>query len=97
MKQVFTLLIAMIMTGCVQNSSKIMGTVLLIHAGHRAYKKDDQRNRPCDLRATLTDTWANYPLSTKLIQNDYRRVETEEGVKQEPAPVFQSSYLCSII
>ncbi len=25
----------------------------MTHAGHRAYKKVDQKNRPCDLRDTV--------------------------------------------
>ena len=29
--------------------SHLLNPTLMTHAGHRAYKKVDQRNRPCDL------------------------------------------------
>ena len=33
---------------------------LMTHAGHRAYKKVDQRNRPCDLLLLLRTNNKNY-------------------------------------
>ena len=44
------------------------------HAGHRAYKKVDQRNRPCDLLLLLRTNNKNY--------SDYEFAKEEEVTGQ---------------
>ncbi len=54
-------------------------STLMTHAGHRAYKKVDQRNRPCDLDRSQ---YEEENLSTEVTEEDLANAWTDEyGVK----------------
>ena len=67
----------------------------MTHAGHRAYKKVDQRNRPCDLKETLwdfADALREYGFIDDIYITggaDYVFYRTKDGVRHDIGDVAE--------